>query len=921
MKKISIICLIILGTLVVKLNAQSFDWVIKMGHDQYQDEGISLLTDLNGNVYTTGVFWDTTDFDSGPGVSTIISHGFRDIFISKHDSSGNLQWVKTFGGSINDYVHAIHMDNLGNIYLTGSICPMTDLDPGPGLQVYSGSNDCGFTTKFDNAGNLVWSKVVGDYGNAGGNDIFTDAFGNVFIMGMFYGTVDFDPDTAINYFITTTAASTNLFITKLNSSGDFVWTYNTDGIGFPSVVVPKEMEMDGAGNIYITGNFNNSVDFDNGPGTYTANGFNYDIFILKLDPTGTISWMKYFGGSNSDDVEGLCLDTNSNIYIAGGFYGGFDFDPGPASQVLVSDETDAYFMKLDSMGSLIWVKQITGTGSQTIGVMQMDNTQNIYLAGDFVNTIDFDPGLGVYNVAGPNTYNNFFAKYNLDGDFIWATSITDPLGGAHIADIAVSNHKDIHYTGYFNWTMDFDPGPANVTLFSGGNSDIFILKLGQGICSDVTLRVDSVFNATCLNPGSVFTTTFGAANPISYSWNTVPPLLNSIGSFDTSGIYTLTLIDSNSCIRNSTVAVNGPLVNANFELNGNAVFGSLRSGFGADLWLDYYNDGCLPVSGSAKFVLDPNIHFTSAIPAPDLVSGDTIQWNFSNINFDSAHFNPQIFVDVDLSLLPGDTVTFGIMLDPILGDVNQSNNLKEYKIPIISSYDPNIKSVYPLGICSNGTIEEDQLLTYTVQFQNTGNAEAINIYIRDGLDADLDLNSFRIVGQSHPVFAEILPGNILNFRFDNIYLPDSTANEPESHGYVIYTIEPKITVSEGATIQNVAGIFFDYNAPVVTNVVVNTITLQDITTIDCSSIGVELLNQINIIIYPNPTNDRINIDFNEELKNIQLYVYDISGKLVKKRFVQNSDFISIEISDLANGIYFVQLELDGQYKTFKIVKN
>src|SRR3990172_7240671 len=103
--------------------------------------------------------------------------------------------------------------------------------------------------------------------------------------------------------------------------------------------------------------------------------------------------------------------------------------------------------------------------------------------------------------------------------------------------------------------------------------------------------------------------------------------------------------------------------------------------------------------------------------------------------------------------------------------------LKIYCYHVIGSYDPNIIDVYPPGICEPHFISNDQLLTYSIHFQNTGNADAIDIYVLDTLDSDLNFNSVRVIGNSHPLITEVLPGNVLKFRFDNIHLADSSSNE------------------------------------------------------------------------------------------------------------------------------------------------
>ena len=158
-----------------------------------------------------------------------------------------------------------------------------------------------------------------------------------------------------------------------------------------------------------------------------------------------------------------------------------------------------------------------------------------------------------------------------------------------------------------------------------------------------------------------------------------------------------------------------------------------------------------------------------------------------------------------------------------MDDEFPGNNVKNYVIPITGSYDPNDKSVYPQGICDDRYILNSDTLTYTIRFQNTGTAEAINIFILDTLSTLFDINTFKIVASSHAMVTELLPDNVLKFKFDNIYLPDSGANEIESHGYVIFEILPLPDLANFSVIDNNAAIYFDFNEPIITNSTHNTL--------------------------------------------------------------------------------------------------
>ena len=166
------------------------------------------------------------------------------------------------------------------------------------------------------------------------------------------------------------------------------------------------------------------------------------------------------------------------------------------------------------------------------------------------------------------------------------------------------------------------------------------------------------------------------------------------------------------------------------------------------------------------------------------------------------------------------------------------------------SYDPNDRQVVPVGRCDEGFVPIDQVMRYTVRFQNTGNASAMRVVVVDSLSPLLDPVSLRLISNSHPMVAEWMPGHVLRFVFDGIDLPDSTSNEPESHGHVVFELSPVATQQEGDEVTNAVGIFFDYNDPIITNTMHHTFTAD--VPIDCFSVGITEQGSTGILVFPNP---------------------------------------------------------------------
>jgi hypothetical protein len=204
-----------------------FLWAKQIGGSG-SDEGFGITIDSDGNVYTTGYFEGTVDFDPGVGITNLTSAGGRDIFISKLDSNGNFVWAKRIGGASDDYGNRIFLDSSGNVYTTGLFGGIVDFDPGSGTNnlASNGSNDI-FILKLDRNGNFVWAAAMGGTGDDGGFGIALDSNNNVYTTGVFYNTADFNPGPGV--FNMTSAGGMDIFISKLDSDGNFIWAKRMGG--------------------------------------------------------------------------------------------------------------------------------------------------------------------------------------------------------------------------------------------------------------------------------------------------------------------------------------------------------------------------------------------------------------------------------------------------------------------------------------------------------------------------------------------------------------------------------------------------------------------------------------------------------------------------------------------------------------------
>lgn len=326
---------------VAKLDtAGNFAWAVSMGASGY-DQGHSIRVDAAGNVYTTGYFVGTVDFDPGAGSFNLIAAGAWDGFISKLDSSGHFLWAKQISDVNNDIGRSICLDASGAVYIAGSFEATADFDPGPGVfNLISAGNHDIFILKLDSAGSFVWAKRMGGTTSDVSFAINLDASANVYTTGHFSGTADFDPGAGT--FNLTASGLVDIYISKLDSAGNFIWAKKIGGTGDD---FGWSITTDAAGNVYTTGEFRGVVDFDPGLATHNmVSAGNADIFISKIDSAGNYVWAKKIGGSGYDFAWNIKVDGLSSIYICGSFHGTVDFNPDAGVYNLSSAGNDDMFV-------------------------------------------------------------------------------------------------------------------------------------------------------------------------------------------------------------------------------------------------------------------------------------------------------------------------------------------------------------------------------------------------------------------------------------------------------------------------------------------------------------------------------------------------------------------------------------------------
>lgn len=323
----------------------------------------------------------------------------------------------------------------------------------------------------------------------------------------------------------------------------------------------------------------------------------------------------------------------------------------------------------------------------------------------------------------------------------------------------------------------------------------------------------------------------------------------------------------------------------------------------------WYNMNCASgIGGEVQISVSGSVAYqnpSEGVLTPT-VSGNVFNYSipdFGDIDIQNAF---GLIFKTDTTAQAGDQICVSINVTPTNGDNNMSNNSFEYCYQVVNSYDPNMKEVYPIDVEPGF----EDYFTYTIHFQNTGSAPAFNIRLLDTLDANLDLETFQVINYSH-YNSTMLKNNILTFHFPNIMLADSTSDVEGSKGFVQYRIKPQANLALGTQIKNTAYIYFDFNAPIVTNTTINEYV---------QTVSISEKENSNIFVFPNPFSTSTTIAFKNSLTDADIKLYNVYGQEVRSITDFSGDKLKIERENLANGVYYLKVSNDNRAsETVKLI--
>ncbi|MFY7740366.1 MAG: DUF7619 domain-containing protein [Flavobacterium sp.] len=337
--------------------------------------------------------------------------------------------------------------------------------------------------------------------------------------------------------------------------------------------------------------------------------------------------------------------------------------------------------------------------------------------------------------------------------------------------------------------------------------------------------------------------------------------------------------------------------------------GQPRPGFSYANVVRFKNNGTQTINGTITYEKDALVTITSISQTGTLSNSNGFTYNFTNL---LPNEERSIVVTLQVPTIPivnlGDLITNSVGIIPITGDIFPYDNQMSSSQIVVGSYDPNDKTEAHGGKIDIDDFTSNDYLTYTIQFENTGTANAEFVRVEDFLDASLNPSSIEMLGSSHAYNMRRI-GNQLIWNFYNINLPPTSINPTGSHGFIQFKIKPIAGFALGDIIPNKAFIYFDYNPPIITNEF-QTEFVQSLKTTDFDS--------SNFVLYPNPTNSNVNISLlnsSEAINSVE--IHDLLGKKIKEVLNSSSNDVNIDVSDLSKGVYLVQITTQSDLKITK----
>jgi len=807
-------------------------WIVKInstGNIQWENTiGGSTSDQLQSIIHTTdgGYFLGGSSNSGVNGDKTENSNGGFDYWVLKVDSIGNIQWQRSIGGFGNDYLHSVSQTSDGG-YLLGGFSN-SDIS-GDKSENSNGNNDY-WIVKIDSIGNIQWQNTIGGADNDQLSSLIQTSDSGYILVGASLSDISGDKSENSN-------GGQDYWIVKTDSTGNII-SENTIG-GFADDWLYSVIQSFDNG--YVLGGSSNS----NISGDKTENCIGgYDYWIVKTDGSGNIIWQKTIGGNTYEETHSMIQTTDGGLILGGSSSSNLSRDKSENTNGV----NDYWIVKTDSLGIIEWENTVGGVATDMLASV-IYTSDGGYLLGGFSNS----------NISGDKDENPvgqtdcWVVKNSGNYNFIQGNCYADLNSNqTQETNDPVLPYRKITETNSSRFAFSRPSGFYSLSVLDTGNFEIYPDPV-------------NLFNPTPLLHNGNFTTIQQIDS------------LNDF-AFQPTGIF------NDLCI---TITPTSPF----------------RSGFNASYILNYSNQGTISLTPTIVFYPDSGVTFVSSSIIPNTITSDSVIFVLGTLTpFQSGQI--LITVNVNQGLAIGTIVNSGALILPIVNDVNPGCNSSYWEVSITGSFDPNDiivnrSFIYDYEMASHPDLE------YIIRFQNTGNDTAFSVKVLNPIDTSiLDLSTLEFMSSSHNVELNwITWGLNMEFKFANILLPDSNVNEPMSHGYVRYRIKPKNTLIVGDSISNFGAIYFDFNYPVLTNTIVTRI-------IEPTSLTEYVKS--NISVYPNPFKSDVTVELKDfHSQNISIELTNIYGQSVRNLYSGHVDaekwIKKLDLGGLSSGVYILSI--------------
>lgn len=807
---------------------------------------------------------------SGDGDITV-NFGESDIWVVKLDENGEIEWQRTYGGSSFEWGFSIVQTNDNGFVIAGST-QSNDND----VTINNGGGDI-WVVKLDPVGNIEWERSFGGSGTDRSSYVAQTNDGGYVVLG---STMSNDGDVTLNQ------GGFDLWVVKLDALGSILWQRTLGGTNDEDGSQVTQLADGG----YLVYGSTRSTD-----GDFVGNHGQNDLWLVKLNSDGDILWQNALGGSSFEEPSSFDLTIDGGFILTG-----YTMSNNGDVNGLHGTQMDCWLVKVTASGDLEWQKALGGSDSD-LGVFVTTSNDGGYL----VSGIAYSNNGNVSGNHGGFGGDIWLVKLGQSGNVLWQKC----FGGDNDEQGAIVRPT---FDGDYVLVGSTSSSDGDVTCGNGGRS-IWLLKATHNFNSiygnvfiDLNSNLVMESDEARLSQHAIQTTNgsiqvssgyggyygmsvFGGgsysvqADPVQY-YTAVPDVhtanFSGYGQIDASNDFAFQ-----------------PLGTVNDLSISSAAISPIRPGFDAHFLINYRNVGTVSLAPSVVFAFEYPLTFLSASVTPTSVTADSIYWEVPSMQpFDEG--NIMVTVSVDQNAVIGSIAAGTGSIYPIAGDATEANNQSYGGRVVTGSYDPNDIQVDRPEI-SPEELADGIDLTYLIRFQNTGTDTAFTVRVENPFPENADFDSFQVITTSHPVQVLYNTNNDwITFQFNNILLPDSTTNEPESHGYILYRIKPRSTLVLGDSVLNQVGIYFDYNLPIITNTA---------HTVIGSNIGLEAVTpSSSFSLHPNPTLGALLIRSLYALDNATLTLTDAIGRTLLTAQMNGSSH-SLDLSDLPRGLYMVSL--------------